>query len=310
MSTWYVQDGNERRTLTERALRSELRDNELKGTELARPEHQTAWKPLHEYPLFTEEVPHSGSPAMAAWKRTVISYGVHLAIFIVVMSVLGFPTWLLLLWGFFVLMHTFRAAPSMQNLLRQYRGVPAVVEGERPLAREEDRFLHDVEKALEEVNLAFHEDPERSKEDEPDLVRIHEVADRLHHQRQTLLAAVDEAARLQLQEELEASRAAADDAPDQRTAEVFEAEARAVAERLAAMEAAATAARRIEARQKTLLHQLQGLRIALLRSTAEEILTATNLAGRIDKIRGELQADSEVEEELARARRGTQKIGS
>ena len=75
------------------------------------------------------------------------------------------------------------------------------------------------------------------------------------------------------------------------------------------MEAAATAARRIEARQKTLLHPLQGLRIALLRSSAEEMLTAPNLAGRIEKIRGELQADSEVEEELARARRSTQKAG-
>ncbi len=312
MTTWYVQDGSDRRTLSERSLRFDLRYNNLKGTELARPDDATEWKPLHDYPLFAEEVPHTGPPAVAAHKRSLMSYAVHLAIFVVVMCVLGFPTWLIVVWGFFLLLHSIRSVPSAVGLWRSWRGLPApaVAEASPPSAQERDRFLRDVERAMEALMAAYREDPDRDAADEPELARIHEVASRLQRQREALLAAVDEPTHLALRDELEAARAAAQRADDERSRDAFEAEARAVAERLAAMEAALTAAARIEARQKTLLHQLEGLRLALLRSAAEEAADPPDLAGRIATIHDELEAEAEVEAELARARRARQPTGS
>ena len=68
---WWVREGNETRQLSEEKLRRRLRKGDYSGLELARPDGETEWKPLHSYPLFTEEVPHSGNAERAAAFRSL-----------------------------------------------------------------------------------------------------------------------------------------------------------------------------------------------------------------------------------------------
>ena len=53
----------------EHELRAKLRSGDLSGLELARPVEGDAWQPLHDTPLFAQEVPHTGDTWAAARRR-------------------------------------------------------------------------------------------------------------------------------------------------------------------------------------------------------------------------------------------------
>jgi hypothetical protein len=77
-----------------------------------------------------------------------------------------------------------------------------------------------------------------------------------------------------------------------------------VVARLAALEQAAGAAARLGARERTLLHQIEALRLSLLQTGLDERRTP-DLAGEIQRLQLDLRANAEIEADLARARLGT-----
>lgn len=137
-----------------------------------------------------------------------------------------------------------------------------------------------------------------------DFAGLREAVLDLHHRADGLAGLGDEGDLLQLsvQQEEAAERARA--AADETSAEAFEQEALAIAHRKSSLEAAIRTRVRLQARQRTLLHQLQSLRasgahaLAGAAQGAEEELNA-----EAEQLLEELQANREVEEELARGRR-------
>ncbi len=318
LSRWVVQKGREVLTLEDEKLRKKLRENDLSGTELARLEGTEAWAPLHDYPVFAEEVPHTGDPAIAASKRQVLGLAAHLGIFVVVGCIVSWPFWMLF-WGLFLGGHFLRSIEAATTLIRRSREPlpsPVSFSGEvssitGPQTAEEalrhDPFVDELDEAIVELETALDRSAAEMHEP-PDLQRIRRSAEDAHAKRVALLDLVDTKLQRKLESDLKQVRADADDAPDDRTAETYEAEARAIAERLAAMKGAFAAAERLRSRERALLHQLQGARLDLLRAGIAEEPVAPALTPKLDRLRGELESEAEVEVELARARRASNRV--
>ncbi len=318
MSGWVVQKGSEVLTLTDEKLRKQLRGNDLSGTELARREDREDWAPLHDYSVFGEEVPHVGDPAAAAGHRQLMGFAFHAACFVIVGFILGWP-WFLAFWGLGLVGHGLRSMPAARRLAgKPARPTPTVgatggesssLSGEQTAeqALRHDPYLEELATAIRELRSALEESPDKLP-DPPDLERIRTAAEDAHGRRLALLDLVDTRLQSKLEGDLEQVREDAADAPDQRTAETFDAEARAIAERLAAMRGAFAASERLRSRERALLHQLQGARLDLLSAGITEQPVAPSLAPKLDRLRGELEAEAEVESELARARRAANRV--
>ena len=310
MSGWVVQKGSEVLTLTDEKLRKQLRGNDLSGTELARRENRDDWAPLHDYPVFTEEVPHVGDAASAASRRQLMSFAAHGAMFVVIGYITGWP-WLMALWGLALAGHALRSVPAARQAFGRppprarasTRGKTASLSGEQSAEQSlrHDPFVDELDVAIRELQTALDESPGRMT-DPPDLERIRTAARRAHGRRVALLDLVDTRLQAKLEGDLGQVRRDAGEAPDQRTAETFDAEARAIAERLAAMRGAFAAAERLRSRESALLHQLQGARLDLLSAGITDLPVAPALTPKLDRLRGELEAEAEVDSELARAR--------
>ena len=318
MSRWVVQKGREVLTLEDPKLRKKLRENDLSWTELARREDTEAWAPLHDYPVFAEEVPYVGDPAMAASKRQLLGLAAHAGMFVVVGCILGFPWWIFV-WGLFLGGHALRSIAAAGHVIRQVRdplapstastGGHSSITGEQSAeeALRHDPYLDELAGAIAELETALARSQAKMA-DPPDLERIGRSAREAHAKRVALLDLVDTRLQLKLETDLVQVRRDATDAPDERTAETYEAEARAIAERLAAMKGAYAAAERLRSRERALLHQLQGARLDLLRAGIAEEPVAPALTPKLDRLRGELESEAEVETELARARRASNRV--
>lgn len=314
MSGWVIQKGSEVLTLTDEKLRKQLRGNDLSGTELARRENRDDWAPLHDYPVFAEEVPHVGDAASAASRRQLMSFAAHAALFVVLGCIMGWP-WFMALWGIALSGHALRSVPAARQLFgrpprrarastsTRTRGNTASLSGERSAEESlrHDPFLDELDVAIRELQATLDGSP-GGMTDPPDLERIRTAARQAHGRRVALLDLVDTRLQTKLEGDLGQVRRDAGEAPDQRTAETFDAEARAIAERLAAMRGAFAAAERLRSRESALLHQLRGARLDLLSAGITDLPVAPALTPKLDRLRGELEAEAEVDSELARAR--------
>src|SRR4051812_39982979 len=110
MAVWKVQDDDEIVEMTEEKLRRQLRKGGLSGAELARPEGDSDWKPLHDYPLFKEEVPHVGDASAVARRRMAAGLLWHAAPFVVMGFAFGWPWWMAF-WGVGIAAHAANVVP-------------------------------------------------------------------------------------------------------------------------------------------------------------------------------------------------------
>ena len=310
MTTWYVQEGSKVEELDEDKLRKLLREDDLHGTELARRRDETEWHPLHDYQIFRDEVPHTGDAAVAARQRQLVSFAGHLAIYIIVNTILSFSWPVMLFWGLALLGHANRTFPSFIQWFqrRADQESPAQLANTTttepdPCAEEADLYLNELEAAIEALETAIGE--HSGDEEHPDLEGIRETAHTLHEQRLSLEAVANDDAMARLEAELKEAQHHID-ADDERGAEIFEAQAAAIVDRLRNMKDAAMTADRLRARERTLLHQLEGTRMDLLRVQARKQPIPV-LESKLARVRDELEAESEVEEKLAQARRAAQR---
>lgn len=309
MGQWYVQRGREVELLEEDTLRERLRSADLSGTELARPDHSEEWAPLSDYDVFAQEVPHVGDASTAAAQRQMLGWAAHAGLFVVVVSILHFNSWVTGLWGLAVAGHLLRSLPAAARVLqlrrRQREPVrrrPRTMSAEHQVLH--DPFVEELGQALGELERAIDGAPGELA-DPPELERIRLAAMDAHDKRLALLDLVDTRLQRKLETDLDQLRTDIQNAPDPRTAETYEAEAHAIGERLAAARVAFAAADRLRSRERTLLHQLQGARLDLLRANIGDEPVAPGLAAKLERYRGDLEAEAEVEDELARARQAT-----
>lgn len=137
-----------------------------------------------------------------------------------------------------------------------------------------------------------------------DLSALREAVTELHRRTEALQAIGDEAELHRLEHTREAAKESARLATDEASAEAFELELEAIDERLAAMQSAMSTRARLQARQRTLLHQLQSLRMAAAHALATEAPDDFDgLKAQAERLHEEVRASREIEEELARSRR-------
>ena len=298
MSDWLIQDGGKSKPITESELRARLRDGKLTGVELVRPPRADAWAPLHDLPLFSEEVAHTGDPRRVAQRRLVAGFAWHGGTFLALMIFLGFPWWGIF-WGIGVLAHAARALPAAYALLAAPRAVTSAAPAATLPAptsdssSDSDPFLQRLEELLGGL-VAQGED----------VAVVRSEARQLHARRLALeeaLAGVDLAA---LEAELAIRRSAVRGAESEQDAEAYGREAEALAGRLSSAQEAARARERLAAQERELLHKLESVRLALAqRAVAAEGDAGAGARAQLAEVQERLAAEGEIDEHLAAARR-------
>jgi len=278
VAMWYLKRGSGARELDEAELRTALRGGRLTGLERIRAEGQEQWSYVYELDLYRELRP--GAEPRAHARRNVISgLVVHLILFLGVMGwvVAGrgsVPVWGGI-WGALVLLH--------------------LVQGVRVLAMEQRSAERDD--YVEQLGQALAATGDLLPATERD--RIEQRALALHRRRLALVEAGGGRDALEAEREAVHARLGATD--DARTVAAFEEEAAALDERLEVLDQAVEEAARLAARERTLLHELEGLRLAVLQAEAHP--EAPSVGAQLERVRGELSAMAEVEAALAQARR-------
>jgi len=120
MSQWHVQRGSKTEVITESTLRRRLKKSDYSGVELVRRDGTSIWKPLHDVPLFTELVPHTGDAKLVAQKRQLVSFGWHALGYATCLYFFGFGV-LMAIWGLFLLGHLARSVPALHGLIERVR---------------------------------------------------------------------------------------------------------------------------------------------------------------------------------------------
>jgi hypothetical protein len=162
--TWHVAEHRDAKAkrMTEGELRHKLRSNDLSGMELARPDGTDEWIPLHELPVFQEEVPTDGDPRRAALRRVSRSFVGHAGIWAAVLGVTGgYAEWWGWVWGAFVAYHAYQAVPYIWELWRSRSaraGSAGVPEGDAP--PELAAFLREAERVRELIAAGGGDDRE------------------------------------------------------------------------------------------------------------------------------------------------------
>lgn len=334
MADWRIERSGKTAVLTERQIREDLRDGTLSGAEMVRPPGATGWIPLHSLSIFAEEVPGRRNARQAVDQKAARGWIMHLAVFGVLVVYRGrgtIPTWAIF-WGLGLLAHTLRGLPATIRVLRTWAKTsstttaePTPLPEQRPVApapadheppvepptappnAPSSSFLTQVRDAVDAVqNVWTHST--RALGPQPDLDGLTHAAERLESRHQSLLALHANEDRATLETELVDAQARQEAAPDALAAEVFGDEAAAIAERLAAVDAAIAVAEQLAARKRTLLHQLAGLRLAAGQTAAthdgpEPARVAEGLVEKTHTLRDALSASAEVDEALARARK-------
>lgn len=105
--------------MSEQQLRTALRKGKLSGLELARRADESHWYPVHDAPLYSEEVAFQGSAQDHARLKVVRGFGIHTLIYLAVNVLVGFAPPVFLFWGIAIVIHGARAFPAGQALYRE-----------------------------------------------------------------------------------------------------------------------------------------------------------------------------------------------
>ena len=112
---WFVQKDGKVRQFSEGKLRADLRNGKYSGLELVRRSDEAQWYPLHDSPMYAQEVAFEGSPQDHARWGVVRGFGWHLLVFFVINAVLG-SGFIALCWGIGLVVHGAKAFPSVKGL--------------------------------------------------------------------------------------------------------------------------------------------------------------------------------------------------
>ena len=290
MTDWRVQDGSDVKDLTEETLRKKLRKGDLSGAELARRVGDTEWKPLHSFPIFREEVPFSGGSAEAARRRLVFPLLWHIGIFAALGTfVLGWPWWMAF-WGLGVGLHVIGAGRKLADLRRQ-AAIAAATPTAASVAVAAPAILDPLHAELESAFAALEKAAAGRKD--IDVASTKKSALVLQTRRAALMPLCDAATRDRLEKEQDRIIAEEERSPDA-LKEILRQQALALQQRLDAMDESQAMVTRLEARLRTVLHQVENLRMQLARAGVDDV-PAPSLTEDVARMQREIDADAEAE---------------
>jgi len=123
---WFVQKDGKVRQFPEGKLRADLRNGKYNGLELIRRADEPQWYPLHDSPMYAQEVAFEGSAQDHARWGVVRGFGWHFLAFVAVNAALG-SGFIALCWGIGLVVHGAKAFPSLKGLYYEGKlpGIPA-----------------------------------------------------------------------------------------------------------------------------------------------------------------------------------------
>ena len=318
---WHIEYENNVKIWSEKKVRRKLRAKELTGLELVRKEGSDQWMPLHQTELFALTVPISDSPELTARRRRRTGLIIHMVVFSGVSIAMGFPFWIAF-WAIGLAVHAIKVQAELSRDKRRMtsteifsapqtshkhdvseNNTPAQSAHDSPAAREpeqtvtatEDPILGQFREALAESGI----DATTQQELLEELKLLREKTRALQEIAQPELLA-------QLTRNAEDARQQASEMDDIRTKEIFTEEAVAIELRIANLREVTTLLLRLQSKQRTLLHQLEGLRLGALTHDAPEV---PDFKDQVTRLRKELIASDEVEQTLARHRMAHKNAG-
>jgi hypothetical protein len=292
-------------------LRRGLAKGKYGADTLVRASGESDWRPIGSVPelsaLATEVVVEKEKDSQKSlgarrWHR-IQGLLWHAGTWAIV-SYLFLPRVAVLFWGLAVAIHALAEIPKILAGPPQ-KAAPAPLPRSRAIGiwanQEQDPFLKELEAALQALQQAGEKN---ALPGNLDLSALREAAKELRKQHLALTELAQPATREKLVQERDSALAQAGQAQDARTIEVLQEQARSVTSRLEALQQASDAAARLQARERTLLHQIEAVRLAVLQSGAEQG-GAPDLAAEVQRLQLDLKAEAEIEATLAKARIGT-----
>jgi hypothetical protein len=301
MAAYEVERGGRIRVLDVNRIRSRLARGRLSLDAQVRPVGEPGWRAIRDVP----ELLLPGVPGRQARWNEVQGFIWNAGAWAILTFTHTIPPVATMFWGLAVALHGVKLVVSLASAPRPQRAsLPEAARQPEALpaqAREAaDPFLAELETAIGALSTAAGP---AGLPPGVDLQALRAAAGELRRQHRALEAQADGAARERLLRERDDALAGAERTKDPRTAEVLRGQADSVERRLGALEHAADAAARLEARERTLLHQVESLRLSIVQSGVDEA-AAPDLAEEVERLRLDLRASEELESDLARARLG------
>ncbi len=301
MRLWEIQKGSKVRVYPENLLLRRLAVGELSGDDPIRAVGESAWRPLRSVPDFTAAAAqadaqgHSGSRSRSLW-LSLQAVVIHAAVWAGVSFLFHLSRVAVIGWGVAVAIH------AVTSLVRLFSGggrsaLPSEASS-IPALPSSDGFLDELSTALQALEQAAKA---KGMLEGFDLAALRKAAADLRRQHLAMATLAEPAARDRLTQERNEVLAQAERSQDPRTIEVLRDQAQSVTEQLTGLQQAADAAARLQARERTLLHQIEALRLSLMQSGVDEV-QAPDLAAEVQKLQLDLKAEAEVETGLAQAR--------
>lgn len=277
MAEWRIRLEDSEKRWSERYIVQRLQGGHLLGSELVCSIDGDTWTPLYQTAMYRRAL-GEGDPRRRATIRAVMPFLEHLAVYVMIVAFMGFPSWALW-WGIGLAAHALKTgqlvweARDLPNVLPPLSAEPAVRPAATPLLLAIDG-LRDL------LRDRPPEDPLRLEMDQLAAAAV------TLEGRQAALAGLVEPATL------DALRRERDGVTDPR-------ERVALDERLRTTEQALETRERLASECRALLHQVEGLRVAML--TAEASAQAPDLVPRVRELRLRTAADAEVQDMGRRA---------
>lgn len=212
------------------------------------------------------------------------------------------PSWLIW-WGLGFVLHAVTTVRKLKKLQAVGPQEQAAAEGQtQPESQPESRpkaqagLIDQVLDALAELESAWG-DQDALQSCAPDFAALSDTAQTLHERHEALSELCGRAQGLPGQ--VEALQARVAESPTESEANALERELDALLDRLASHQAAESVMRQLESELRTLLHRAEALRLDVVQSGVD----VPEMDTRAQEIRAQLEAASEVDEHLARARR-------
>lgn len=306
MDRYLVQKDGDVHEWTEKKLRKKLRGGDLSGLELVRHEHDEDWRPLHDLPIFGEEVPHTGDPRAAALRRVAKGFAWHLGIYLVITSFFfGITSIPGAIWGLFLVGHAFKAIPATWSLVREGKLLPSAGEGPRalgsgggatalPAATPEPPAASGFDADLQEVRTLLAE-REHGAPILAELDRVEQTVRDLRDKIRRLSALLREEEGEQLDQQLHRAQASLDVADDPEDRALRQRQVQVLRDRIEASTRARRTLERLEIRESLAQQQVRQLRLDLVRAQARDDTRADDLGERLEQIRIEAEAAEEVD---------------
>lgn len=302
---WEVElDGAVRRYnrhIVERMLKS----GELHGGEMVRPGGRGEWIQLQHTELFRAYMP-STSPSLQERDAVRAKMGAvvaHVGIFLVALVGIG-PQAYMVLWGAALGYHLWESrfiAKQMFGLgddrgvgpVGTMLGAPAPPSAVLPAARSE------LETTIAQLDPLLRQGEHSQLRTELEALR--DSGRNMITRRMQLQQVLDPGKLRRLKEEAQQASVDLEAAGDDRTRAALTDQLTSLGERIEMMEGAAGTVDRILAQERTMVHQVESLRIAVAQAQAEEGSDA-DLAARVREMRLRADAAAEVEQAVARDR--------